>query len=92
MAKSFCVLGLRAGIGVVVVAGAEKDDPPRFYNRHGRLFTEDRQDDFETNRGVGQEVGGVSGTVRRLFWSASGTRLIAGVCERAIVQSASQNG
>jgi hypothetical protein len=65
-----CVLGLGAMNGIAVSIGAKKDDPPRFASSHGRLFTEDRQDDVETDRGVGAEVGGVSGVVRRLLWSA----------------------
>ena len=60
MVKWFCVLVLGAATGVAVATGVVEDDPPRFHNSQGRLFTEDRQDDVEADRGVGQGVGVVS--------------------------------
>ena len=40
-----CQLGLRLKNGIAISIGARKDDPPRFHRSHGRLLTEDRQDD-----------------------------------------------
>ena len=67
--KWFWVLGLGMVFGGAVAVGERKDDPPRFYRSHGRLHTEDRQDDVETDCSIGQEVGGVSRVVCRLLWA-----------------------
>lgn len=40
------------------------DDPPGFHWSHGRLLTEDRQDDVIADWWVGQEARGVSRVVR----------------------------
>ena len=50
-------MDLGPGLGVAVVAEAKKDDPPRFSRSHGRLLTEDRQDDTQADRGAWQEAG-----------------------------------
>jgi hypothetical protein len=61
-------------------------------NSHGRLFTEDRQDDVITNCRVGQEVGGVSWAVRRLFRSAGVEGVGTHLCSGPIVRGTSKDG
>ena len=76
MDKCCCVLALGAGRGIAVPMGAKKDDPPRVYRSHGRLLTEDRQDDVIADCWAGQEAPGVSRLVRRLFWSAGAAGVV----------------
>src|SRR5208337_4670986 len=92
MDKWCCILGLGADREIAVSMGTRKDDPPRGVSSHGRLLTEDRQDDVITDCRVGQEACGVSRIIHRLLWSAGAEGVVAYLCSGAVVRGPSKNG
>src|SRR3970040_3073076 len=73
-AKLLGGVGLGGWLKTAVAREIRKDDPPRFRCSQGRLPTEDRQDDAQRSRVVGQEVDRVFVVVCRLFWPAGSAR------------------